>query len=108
MNTKIREWMPQYAKLADAHLKGKYGKGLDDFFPPEDYQLMHIELFPHNIIHAECLGGDIDLLSGKRVTVGCFPWSSRAGSPASAASSPSRRSRPPSGRSFGDAPFVVL
>ena len=74
MNTKIREWMPQYAKLADAHLKGKYGKGLDDFFPPEDYQLMHIELFPHNIIHAECLGGDIDLLSGKRVTIGCFPW----------------------------------
>ena len=79
MNTKIREWMPQYAKLADAHLKGKYGKGLDDFFPPEDYQLMHIELFPHNIIHAECLGGDIDLLSGKRVTVGCFPWKFEGG-----------------------------
>lgn len=74
MNTKIREWMPHYAKLADEHLKNKYGKGLDDFFPPEDYQLMHVDLFPDDIIHAECVGGDIDLLSGKRATIGCFPW----------------------------------
>jgi kynurenine formamidase len=74
MNTKIREWMPAQAKEAEAHLKKKYGKGLDDFFPPEDYQLMHIDLFPENIIHAECLGGDIDKILGKRVTIGCFPW----------------------------------
>lgn len=74
MNTKIREWMPAQALLADKHLKTKYGKGLDDFFPPEDYQMMHIELFPKNIIHAECVGGDIDQLLGKRVTIGCFPW----------------------------------
>ncbi|MDI9388326.1 MAG: cyclase family protein [Synergistota bacterium] len=74
MNTKIREWMPGYAKQADKHLKNKYGKGLDDFFPEEDYQVMHIALFPSNLIHAECLAGDIDKLSGKRVTIGCFPW----------------------------------
>ncbi|WP_343425915.1 hypothetical protein [Candidatus Amarolinea dominans] len=35
---------------------------------------MHIELFPFGIIHAECLGGDIDLLLNQRVDVGCFPW----------------------------------
>ena len=35
---------------------------------------MHIEMFPHGIIHAECLGGDIDLLLNRRVTVGFFPW----------------------------------
>lgn len=74
MNTKIREWMPAEAKLADAHLKKKYGRGLDEFFPPEDYQLMHVDLFPHEIIHMECAGGDIDKLSGKRATIGCFPW----------------------------------
>jgi hypothetical protein len=28
----------------------------------DKYQLMHIEMFPYHIIHAECLGGDIDLL----------------------------------------------
>jgi hypothetical protein len=35
---------------------------------------MHIELFNHHIVHAECLGGDIDLLLGQRVKIGCFPW----------------------------------
>jgi arylformamidase len=31
-------------------------------------------MFPYHIIHAECLGGDIDLLLNRRVTIGCFPW----------------------------------
>lgn len=74
MNTKIREWMPVQAKEADQYLKEKYGKGLDDFFPPDHYQLMHIKLFPHGIIHAENLGGDIDKLLNKRTIIGCFPW----------------------------------
>ena len=25
-------------------------------------------------IHAECLGGEIEQLSNKRVIIGCFPW----------------------------------
>ena len=75
MNTKIREWMPKEARHADKYLKGKYnGKGLDDFFPEDDYQIMHTLLFPHNIIHIECVAGDIDKLLGERVTIGCFPW----------------------------------
>lgn len=36
--------------------------------------MMHLWLFPKGIIHAECLGGDIDLLVNRRVQVGCFPW----------------------------------
>jgi arylformamidase len=36
--------------------------------------LMHIEMFPHHIIHAECLGGEIDLLCNRRTTIGFFPW----------------------------------
>jgi len=47
---------------------------LDDFFPPDHYQLMHIKLFPLDIIHAENLGGEIDTILNKRTTIGCFPW----------------------------------
>jgi hypothetical protein len=35
---------------------------------------MHIEMFPYGIIHAECVGGDIDLLVNERVQIGFFPW----------------------------------
>lgn len=74
MNTKIREWMPRQAAECDAHFQKKYGKGLTDVFTDDKYQLMHLEMFPHGIIHAECVGGDIDLLLNERVTIGCFPW----------------------------------
>lgn len=74
MNTKIREWCPVQAKEAEEYLKVKYGRGLDELFPPSHYQLMHVQLFPINIIHAENLGGDIDKLLNKRTIVGCFPW----------------------------------
>ena len=74
MNTIIRDWMPRQAKEADAHFQAKYGKTVAETFDAGKYQLMHIELFPHGIIHAECLGGDIDLLLNQRATFGCFPW----------------------------------
>jgi hypothetical protein len=51
-----------------------YGQTLGERFTPDKYQLMHIEMFPHHIIHAECLGGDIDLLANRRATIGFFPW----------------------------------
>jgi kynurenine formamidase len=74
MNTIIRDWMPRQAREADQHFSNMYGKPLAEIFDDTKYQLMHIELFPHGIIHAECLGGDIDLLLNKRVTIGFFPW----------------------------------
>jgi arylformamidase len=74
MNTIVRNWMPRQAKEAEAHFQAKYKKGLEEVFVDDKYQLMHIELFPHGIIHAECLGGDIDLLLNERVEIGCFPW----------------------------------
>ena len=34
---------------------------LDEAFPwPEDYQCMHVKLFPHGVFHAENVGGQID------------------------------------------------
>ncbi len=74
MNTIIRDWMPRQAKQADAHFQKKYGGGLADVFDDTKYQLMHIEMFPDGIIHAECLGGDLDLLLNRRVQIGFFPW----------------------------------
>jgi kynurenine formamidase len=74
MNTIIRDLMPRQAREADAHFQKKYGKPLKEFFSDDKYQLMHIEMFPHTIIHAECIGGDIDLLLNQRTTIGFFPW----------------------------------
>ena len=74
MNTIIRDWMPRQAKEADARFLAKYGQPLTERFDDSKYQLMHLELFNHGIIHAECLGGDIDLLLNQRCTIGCFPW----------------------------------
>jgi hypothetical protein len=31
-------------------------------------------MFPFGIVHAECIGGEIDLLVNQRVTIGFFPW----------------------------------
>lgn len=74
MNTIIRDWMPRQAQEAEKHFENKFGKSVADVFTPDKYQLMHLELFPHGIVHAECLGGDIDLLLNERVEIGCFPW----------------------------------
>lgn len=74
MNTIIRSWMPRQAKEAEAVFQSKYGKPLAEVFDDDKYQLMHLDLFPDGIIHAECLGGDIDLLLNERVEIGCFPW----------------------------------
>lgn len=74
MNTIIRNWMPRQAAEADKLFREMYGASLEERFTPDKYQLMHIEMFPHHIIHAECLGGDIDLLCNRRATIGFFPW----------------------------------
>jgi hypothetical protein len=66
--------MPRQARQAEKVFKKKYGMPLAEFFDDTKYQLMHLEMFPFSIIHAECLGGEIDLLLNRRVTVGMFPW----------------------------------
>ncbi|HSR30180.1 MAG TPA: cyclase family protein [Anaerolineae bacterium] len=74
MNTIIRDWMPRQAAEADGVFQKMYGASLAELFTADKYQLMHIEMFPDHIIHAECLGGDIDLVCNRRVTIGFFPW----------------------------------
>ena len=74
MNTIIRTWMPRQAKEADRVFKKKFNMPLDEYFDDSKYQLMHIEMFPYGIVHAECFGGEIDLLLNRRIQVGFFPW----------------------------------
>jgi len=74
MNTIIRNWMPRQARQADLVFRKKYGMPLEEFFADDKYQLMHLEMFPYGIIHAECIGGDLDLILNRRITVGFFPW----------------------------------
>ena len=70
MNTVIRQVRPDLAKKCAAEL----GKPLEDIWPDDDIQVMHYDLFPHEIIHIENAGGQIDRILDQRVTVGCFPW----------------------------------
>ena len=74
MNTIVRDWMPRQARQAEKLFKAKFNMTLAEFFDDSKYQLMHIEMFPHGIIHAECIGGEIDLLLNQRATIGFFPW----------------------------------
>jgi len=74
MNTIIRNWMPRQAAEADKLFREMYGTTMEERFTDDKYQLMHIEMFPYHIIHAECVGGDIDLLCNRRTTIGFFPW----------------------------------
>lgn len=74
MNTIIRNWHPKPFEEAEKKLQEKYGKKWDEMFPYEDYyQVMHLKLFPKKLVHAECVGGDIDHLSNKRAWIGLFP-----------------------------------
>jgi len=74
MNTIIRDWHPKPFAAAEKKLIEDYGKTWDEMFPPgEYYQVMHLNLFPKGLVHAENLGGEINEVSNKRVWIGLFP-----------------------------------
>jgi arylformamidase len=56
-------------------------KGVAKMFPDSAYQLTHNALFPHDCMHIENLGGEIEdeKLQNTRCIVGCFPWKFRGG-----------------------------
>jgi len=74
MNTIIRNWHPKSFIEAEKKLQAKFGKSWDEMFPEDEYyQVMHLKLFPKKLVHAENLGGEIDLVSNKRLWIGLFP-----------------------------------
>lgn len=70
MNTIVRRLRPDLAVEAEQHL----GRPLPAIFPDSGYQLMHTFLFPHDIVHCENIGGDIDRVLNQRCEIGAFPW----------------------------------
>ncbi len=71
MNTILKDWHPQLFEEAEE----KLGKPWEEVFPSKEYyQVMHLKLFPKGLIHAENLGGKIDVVSDRRIWIGAFPW----------------------------------
>ena len=83
MNTSIRRMRPD---LADEFTK-KHGKTPAEFFGTFEYTHkksgrrvsqdmfpFHSWAFQEGLLHAENLGGDIELMLGKRSLIGAFPW----------------------------------
>ena len=56
----------------------KLGRPLDEIFPKRDYQIMHTLLFPHDVIHIENLGGEIDEVLDQRSSSAASRGDSRA------------------------------
>jgi kynurenine formamidase len=75
MNTVIRRLRPDLAAECEARL----GSSLEQIFPDSGYQVMHTFLFPHDIVHCENVGGDIDSVLNRRCDVGAFPWRFQGG-----------------------------
>ena len=83
MNTTIRYMRPDLAK----RFEKKAGMSCKEFFPDYAYEhklsgrLVENNLFPlHNyafqegLIHAENVGGDIEMVLNRRGVIGAFPW----------------------------------
>jgi len=74
MNTIIRNWHPALFAEAEAKLTADYGKKWDEMFPQDVYyQVMHLKLFPKQLVHAENVGGEIQQVSNKRCWIGAYP-----------------------------------
>ena len=73
MNTIQRIFHPKTFNEANQKLIEKYGKDWDEMYPLDQYyQDMHLNLFPHGIVHAENLGKDFAQLAAGRYYIGCF------------------------------------
>ena len=69
-NNLVKKTKPELVK----EFEKKCGKNIEDVFPASGSSIMHTFLFPHDIIHAENVGGDLDQVLNTRCTIGAFPW----------------------------------
>ena len=75
-NTNVRRARPDLIPAVEKVI----GMSIDEAFPwPEDYQCMHVKLFPKGVFHAENIGGQVDEVLDQRVWVGCFPFRFKGG-----------------------------
>ena len=70
MNSNLRKMWPYLAEeCAQVH-----GQALEDLFPREWFQHMHIHLFRHDIPIVENIGGEIASVLDRRIEACAFPW----------------------------------
>ena len=72
-------WHEKVREIAERRFGGP--DAVDELFPKDHYQLTHNALFPHDCMHIENLGGEIDVpeLQNRRLVIGCFPWLFKGG-----------------------------
>ncbi len=74
MNTPIRRMHDNHFRLAEAKLKGEYGKTWDEMFPQDEYyELTHITMPKAHLLLAECIVGEIDKLKNQRAWITIMP-----------------------------------
>jgi kynurenine formamidase len=83
MNTTIRYMRPDLTRQFEQRVRQSVGEyfGRYEYQHPksgrqidEDLFPMHYLLFPEGCVHAENVGGDIDLVLNQRCIIGAFPW----------------------------------
>jgi len=73
MNTIMRLWHPKTFAEANQKLIEQLGGDWDALYPLDEfYQVMHLKLFPKQLVHAENLAGAIHTLPSGRYYIGCF------------------------------------
>ena len=70
MNTTIRTMRPDVR----AEYERKIGMTVEERWPDEDLFVMHYVPFPHGIVHAENVGGELPNMGTVRCRIGAFPW----------------------------------
>jgi kynurenine formamidase len=70
MNTTIKNMRPDIAREYEATT----GLKIEERWPDNDLFVMHAVPFPHSIVHAENVGGDLPTIGTRRCTIGAFPW----------------------------------
>jgi kynurenine formamidase len=70
MNTTIKNMRPDIR----AEYERTLDMSLEERWPDEDLFVMHRVPFPHDIIHAENVGGDLASIGTARCVIGAFPW----------------------------------
>jgi len=57
-----------------AEYERKIGMTVEERWPEEDLFVMHYVPFPHGIVHAEHVGGELPNMGTVRCRIGAFPW----------------------------------
>jgi arylformamidase len=62
-----------------AEYEQRMGVSVEETFPIKHLAVMHKVPFAAGIVHAENIGGDIETVLNRRVTIGAFPWKFKGG-----------------------------